>query len=87
MKANFWYKKKEREKVNQMKKICKEGNNISKFPESQKNSEDFLGGIVFKTLCFKCKVSDRWMGNYDAICRMMQSEDFKKIILDTLFSK
>ena len=61
-----------------MKKICKEGNNFSTFPESQKNSEDFLGGIVFKTLCFKCKVSDGWMGNYDAICHMMQSEDLKK---------
>lgn len=60
-----------------MEKICKEGNHFSTFPESQKNSEDLLGDIAFKTLCFQCKVSDRWLGNYNAICHMMQSEDLK----------
>ena len=58
-----------------MKDICKEGNHFRTFPESQKNSEDFPGSIVFKTLGFQCKVSDRWLGNYDAICHVVQSED------------
>ena len=86
-------KKRKKEKVNYMKEICKEGNHFSTFPESQKNSEDFPGNIVFKTLGFQCKVSDRWLGNYDAICHVVQSENqiiiiiIIIIILDILSSK